>query len=68
MKPLIVLGQGDFSANHVFANDDNQDGTPDLTPSARTLSAPRGVAVVDGLLAITDTGNGRVVIYRPPAP
>lgn len=57
----LVLGQGDFA--HVAPNDDLQDGT--TVRSARTLSGPTGVAVVDGLLAVTDTGNGRVLIYRP---
>lgn len=64
----IVLGQGDFSTNHVAANDDDQDGVSDAAPSDRTLAGPTGVAVVDDGLAITDTGNGRVVIHRPPAP
>ncbi len=62
----IVLGQGDFT--HVAANDDLQTGTAGSGRTARTLSAPNGVAVVDGLLAVTDTGNSRVVVYRPPSP
>lgn len=71
----IVLGQGGFGPLHVAPNDDDQDGAPDGVtaeapdgvPSARTLFAPTGVAVVDDLLAITDTGNGRVVLHLPPA-
>lgn len=62
-----VLGQGDFT--HSAPNDDDQDWnvTTDPAPTARTLSFPNGVAVVDGLLAVTDWGNRRVVVYRPPA-
>jgi hypothetical protein len=62
----IVLGQGDFT--HVAPNDDDQDGNAVTGPArtARTLSGPTGVAVVNGLLAVTDTGNGRVLIYRAP--
>lgn len=56
----IVLGQSDFGATHVAANAGG-------SPSAQTLSGPTGVAVVDGMLAITDTGNGRVVLHLPPA-
>ena len=71
----IVLGQGAFGATHVAPNDDDQDGAPDGVtaeapdgvPSSRTLFAPTGVAVVDDRLAITDTGNGRVVLHLPPA-
>lgn len=64
----MVLGQGDFT--HTAPNDDDQDSnvTTGPAPTARTLSFPNGVAAVDGLLAVTDFGNGRVLVYRPPAP
>ena len=68
----IVLGQADFGC--WSPNDDGNvagtacNGASGAAPSQRTLSDPTGVAVVDGLLTITDTGNDRVLIYRPPAP
>ena len=37
----IVLGQNDF--NHATKNDDDQNGTDDGAPTARTLNHPEGV-------------------------
>lgn len=57
-----VLGQGSFTRS--TPNDDDQDGTEDSGPTARTLSSPSGVAFLDGALFVTDYGNDRVVIFR----
>lgn len=62
----VVLGQGDFT--HSAANDADQDGAPDAAPTAKTLSSPSGLAVIDGALFVTDSGNDRVLVFRPPAP
>jgi len=47
-----VLGQSDFT--HNAYNDDNQNGTPDSTPSARTLRYPSGVYIYGTELFVTD--------------
>ncbi len=57
-----VLGQSDFV--HDQYNDDNQDGTPDATASARTLNYPVGVFVRRDKLLITDNGNHRVLVFK----
>jgi hypothetical protein len=61
----IVLGQADFGCG--FANDSGNgttcNGASDAAPSQRTLSGPSGVSIVDGRLAITDTGNSRLVVF-----
>jgi hypothetical protein len=59
--PDVVLGQGDLT--HGTANDDNQDGTADATPTARTLSAPRGVMFTATSLVVTDASNNRALIF-----
>jgi len=56
-----VFGQDDFSAT--TANDDDQDSQVDDDPSNRTLSAPTGVAVADGVLFVSDRNNNRVMIF-----
>jgi hypothetical protein len=58
----LVLGQSDFS--HKAANDDNQDGTPDSTPSARTLFRPAGVWSDGTRLVVVDYFNNRVLIWN----
>lgn len=59
----LVLGQSNFT--RASANDDNQDGTSDSTPSARTLRSPyNGVASSGVQLAIADYGNNRVLIWN----
>ena len=58
----VVLGQGDFI--HGAYNDDNQDGTHDTNPTARTLYNPYGVYVLGTQLFITDEGNSRYLIFR----
>lgn len=37
---------------------------PSATPSASTLYAPRGVYLSDDLLAVADSGNHRILIWR----
>ena len=57
----IVLGQRNFENNS--ANDDDQNGVEDSTPSARTFSGPTGVFATDDQLFVTDRGNNRVLIF-----
>ena len=57
----FVLGQATFTAG--TRNDDDQDGSPDLTPTARTLSCPSAVASDGTRLFVADTCNRRVLIY-----
>ncbi len=57
-----VLGQSDFT--HNAANDDDQDGTTDAQPSARTRNAPSGLSWATGLLIVTDAGNHRVLFFE----
>lgn len=59
----VVLGQGDFM--HVTKNDDNQDGTPDATPTARTMYDPEGLLVTSNALVVTDGSNDRYLVFRP---
>lgn len=59
----LVLGQGDFV--HDAADDDNQDGTPDAEPSARTLDAPYdGVFCKNDQLFVADYDNNRILIWN----
>lgn len=59
----VVLGQSDFVNN--TANDDDQDGTGDGGPTARTLDAPYDGVYSNGRqLYITDTDNNRVLIWN----
>jgi hypothetical protein len=57
----LVLGQGDFS--HGTANDDNQDGTADATPSGRTFHDPSGVRFVRDTLVVGDFLNSRWLVF-----
>lgn len=57
----LVLGQDDFI--HNAANDDNQDGAVDVTPSARTLNAPSDIWSDGNRLIVADRGNNRVLIW-----
>ena len=59
-----VLGQGDFT--HYAENDDNQDGSADAVPTARTLYAPTGVYIFGKTLIVGDNLNYRYLIYRQP--
>jgi hypothetical protein len=57
----MVLGQGDFTL--CAKNDDDQDGTDDGDPTARTFSYPAGVWADDTRLVVADQGNNRVLIW-----
>jgi hypothetical protein len=57
-----VLGQSDFV--HGTQNDDDQDGTNDGQPSARTLSLTSGVYAFDNKLIVADTNNNRYLIFE----
>ncbi len=58
-----VLGQSDFT--HGTENDDDQNGTVDATPSARTLFDPAGVLATDDALVVADESNRRYLVFRP---
>lgn len=57
----LVLGQSDFT--HCAENDDNQDGTVDSAPSARTLHAPKGLWTDGNRLVVMDRSNNRALIW-----
>ncbi len=57
-----VLGQGTFTNS--TANDANQDGVNDGSPTARTLQLPSAIAVNGSRLLVADRGNHRVLIYN----
>lgn len=57
----VVLGQFDFT--HNTANDENQDGVVDATPSAKTLDYPTGVWSDGTRLVVADGNNNRVLIW-----
>ncbi|HUP91648.1 MAG TPA: NHL repeat-containing protein [Solimonas sp.] len=56
-----VYGQESFTAR--TPNDDNQDGTSDDGPGARTLSSPTGVSYASGVLYVSDRNNHRVLLF-----
>ncbi len=58
----IVIGQGDFNMN--TPNDDDQDGSEDSQPSARTLSNPNGLYEKNNQLFIMDDYNARILIFN----
>lgn len=56
----IVLGQATFDMN--TANDDDQDGTEDANPTARTLNYPYDGVYSNGKqLFVADTSNNRIL-------
>jgi len=57
-----VLGQADFT--RTVANDDDQDGTGDETPSARTMYYPYMLACNGNQLVVADGYNHRVLIWN----
>jgi len=61
MSATAVIGQPDLDSHSPNAGG----GT---TPGARTLYNPTGVALVGGALFVTDSGNSRVLGYRPAVP
>jgi hypothetical protein len=56
-----VLGQSNFT--NVTANDDDQNGVNDGTPSDRTMSAPEGLTAIGNQLFVSDPGNNRVLVF-----
>jgi hypothetical protein len=56
-----VLGQA--STAGVASNDDNQDGTADATPPARTFARPTSVFVRAGEVWVSDTFNQRILRF-----
>ncbi|MFN0064253.1 MAG: hypothetical protein ACKVPX_17230 [Myxococcaceae bacterium] len=58
----VVIGQGDFF--HGALNDDNQDGLPDLGPTARTLAEPSGLTFIGDTLWVADRFNRRYIGFR----
>ncbi len=57
-----VIGQSSFENSR--ANDDDQDGSTDETPSARTLARPFGLHFDQGRLFVTDTFNHRTLVFE----
>lgn len=60
--PDIVLGQA--TMNSCARNDDDQDGSWDRQPSARTLHYPSGIWSDGKRLVIADAENNRVLIWN----
>ncbi len=60
--PNLVLGQSGLTT--CAANDDDQDGTANAQPTARTLNGPTGVWTDGTRLAIGDSVNNRVLIWN----
>lgn len=57
-----VVGQADF--DNLASNDDDQNGIPEKTPTARTLARPSGVHVQGERLYVVDAFNHRVLIFE----
>jgi hypothetical protein len=60
-EPDLVLGQADML--HCASNDDDQNGTDDGDPSARTLHGPIGVWADETRLVVADYVNHRVLVW-----
>jgi len=56
-----VLGQATFAAT--TDNDDDQDGTTDATPSARTMGRSYGAWMGEGVMIINDFHNHRYALF-----
>ena len=56
-----VIGQDSFTA--IAANDQNQDGVNDGSPTERTLSIPFDIHVQGNRLIVADNDNNRLLIY-----
>lgn len=63
MAASKVFGQGVDRFTAAVANDDNQDGVVDDTPSARTLSGVSGAFVYSGVLYVSDRNNNRLMMF-----
>lgn len=59
---MRVLGQAGFTNS--TANDANQDGVADATPTARTLWGPTHARVSGSHLLVADQGNNRILIFN----
>ena len=57
-----VIGQSNFDSN--AQNDDDQDGSTDATPSARTFARPSMLHLDDGRLYVSDAFNHRFVVFE----
>jgi hypothetical protein len=62
IPPDLVLGQSDFT--HCTHRDDNQDGSSESQPTARTLAYPRGVWSDGERLLVADSMNHRILIWN----
>lgn len=58
----VVLGQSNFS--NIARNDDNQDGVPETTPTARTFLRPAGLQFHRNQLLVADYVNHRMLVFR----
>jgi hypothetical protein len=56
-----VLGQSNFT--NVAANDDDQNGVSDASPTARTMFTPSGVTTIGNQLFVPDQNNNRVLVF-----
>ncbi|HSW13786.1 MAG TPA: NHL repeat-containing protein [Solimonas sp.] len=61
LSAAAVYGQEELTA--VIANDDDQDGEADDTPTARTLSGASGAAIHGGVLYVSDRNNNRILFF-----
>ena len=57
-----ILGQSNFT--NFTPNDDDQNGTQEPTPTARTLFIPVGINAIGNRLFVSDNLNHRVLIYQ----
>jgi len=58
----VVLGQNSFFNNMV--DDDDQNGAPDTSPTARTLDGPYGVYSDGVKLYVADLNNSRILVWN----
>ena len=57
----VVLGHSSLTA--IQSNDDDEDGTADANPSARTFDFPAGVKLIGTRLFVADEGNNRYLVF-----
>ncbi|MEC9362220.1 MAG: NHL repeat-containing protein [Pseudomonadota bacterium] len=58
-----VFGQNQDSFSAATANDEDQDGVVDDTPSAGTVSGASGAFIYNGVLYVSDRNNNRVLLF-----